>query len=72
MSKRKLKDWEIAWGVGYTVAGGGAALVGGASFVAGDVWMSFWFSFLTAVCAMGAFVAFDKSTSVADPEPEED
>ena len=68
MSKRKLKDWEICWGVGFTVAGGGAALVGGIAFVAGDMWMSFWYSFLTVVCAMGAFVAFDRNTTVAEDD----
>jgi hypothetical protein len=59
MSTGKLKDWEILWGIGFSLVGGMAALVAGASFVAGDLNMSLWFSLLTLVSALGAFVAFD-------------
>jgi hypothetical protein len=58
MSGRSIKDWEVCWGVGFSLVGGMAAIVGGASFVAGDLTMSLYFSVMTVVCAMGALVAF--------------
>jgi len=57
-SPRKLKDWMVAWGIGFSLVGGGAAIVGGAAFVAGDLTMSFYYSVMALVCAMGALAAF--------------
>ena len=61
MSPRKLKDWEWCWGIGFSVVVGMAALVGGASFVAGDLVMSLCYSGIALVCAMAALVAFAPS-----------
>ncbi len=62
MSPRKLKDWEVAWGVGFSLVAGMAALVVGASFVDGDVAMSLWYLGIAVVCTLGALVAFTPGT----------
>ncbi len=62
MGTSKLKDWEVAWGLGFSLVGGMAAIVGRISFVADYLIMSLWFSLLAVACLMGAAVAFTPAT----------
>ncbi len=64
MGTRKLKDWELAWGIGFGLVGGMCAIVGGGAFVAGDLVMSLWYSGIALVSAMGALAAFTPSRRV--------
>jgi len=57
-SPRKLKDWQIAWGIGFSLVGVMCAVVFGAAFVAGDIWMALAYFLLAAPCTVGALVAF--------------
>jgi hypothetical protein len=60
-SPRKLKDWEVAWGLGFSSLGGVCVLMVPASLGEGDLPVALWLLGTAVICALGAWVAFTPS-----------